>query len=48
MEPRLHRGGQSLCSASSESAEFIPAMLDIRKAEQIGLLVPTIDTELLT
>jgi carbamoyl-phosphate synthase large subunit len=45
--PACIEADQAFAAPPAESAEFIPAMLDICKAKQIGLLVPTIDTELL-
>ncbi|WP_030539090.1 ATP-grasp domain-containing protein [Sphingobium sp. DC-2] len=36
-----------LAAPPADSEDFIPAMLDICKRERIGLIVPTIDTELI-
>jgi carbamoyl-phosphate synthase large subunit len=45
--PACIEADKAFAAPPAESEEFIPAMLDICKREQIGLVVPTIDTELL-
>jgi carbamoyl-phosphate synthase large subunit len=45
--PACMEADKAFAAPPAESGEFIPAMLDICKGEQIGLVVPTIDTELL-
>ncbi|HWV12504.1 MAG TPA: ATP-grasp domain-containing protein [Sphingobium sp.] len=45
--PACVEADRSFAAPRAESEGFIPAMLDICRREQIGLIVPTIDTELL-
>jgi len=44
--PALHRADAAWQVPSCRSPAFIPAMLELCQREQIGLIVPTIDTEL--
>lgn len=45
--PACMEADKAFAAPPAESEAFIPAMLDICKREQIALVVPTIDTELL-
>lgn len=45
--PACIEANRAFAAPPAESSEFIPAMLDLCKREQIDLIVPTIDTELL-
>ena len=45
--PACVEADRSFAAPPAESNDFIPAMLDICRREQIGLIVPTIDTELI-
>ncbi|WP_022683569.1 ATP-grasp domain-containing protein [Sphingobium bisphenolivorans] len=44
--PACVEADRAVGAPPADSAEFIPAMLDICEREHIGLIVPTIDTEL--